>query len=84
LLRALLDRLWPRHRERGIEFDVTKIVTASDARAASTALLAATARGQISLNEAAQFMGLLMSHVKLIETAGLEPRVDALEKERKT
>jgi len=84
LLRALLDRLWPRHRERGIEFDVTKIVTASDARAASTALLAATARGQISLNEAAQFMGLLMSHVKLVETAGLEPRVDALEKERKT
>jgi hypothetical protein len=83
LLRALLDRIVPPRRERAIEFDVTKIVTASDARAASTALLAASARGEISLKEAALFMGLLASHVKLVETAGLEPRVDALEKERK-
>jgi len=67
LLRAFLDRLAPRRRERGIEFDVAKIVTASDARAASTALLAACARGDISLEEAAQFMALLD---KSCETGG--------------
>jgi hypothetical protein len=83
MLRAMLDRLAPRHRERAIEFDVAKIVTASDARVASTELLAACTRGEISLNEATQFMGLLTSHVKLVDTADLETRVATLEKERK-
>jgi hypothetical protein len=83
MLREMLNRLVPHRRDRSIEFDVPKIVTASDARAASTALLAACTRGDISPNEATQFMGLLTSHVRLVATADHEPRLAALEKERK-
>jgi hypothetical protein len=83
MLREMLNRLVPRRHARSIEFDVPKIVTAYDARAASTALLAACTHGDISPTEATQFMGLLTSHVRLVETADLEPRLAALEKERK-
>jgi hypothetical protein len=84
MLREMLNRLAPRSRDRLIEFDVPKIVTAADARAASTLVLAAVSRGQISPGEAAQVMGLLTSHVRLVETADLEPRLSALEDARKT
>jgi hypothetical protein len=84
LLREMLGRLAPRRNERTIEIDVPRIVTASDARVASTALLAACTGGEISLNEANQFMALLTSHVRLVETADLHTRMATLEKERKT
>jgi hypothetical protein len=83
MLREMLNRLVPRRRDRSMEFDVPKIVTAADARAASTALLAACTRGDISPNEATQFMGLLTSHVRLVETADYELKLAALEKEQK-
>jgi hypothetical protein len=83
MLREMLHRVAPRRREGTIEFDLPKIETASDARAASTALLDACMRGEVSPNEATQFMGLLTSHVRLVETADLEARVAALENERK-
>jgi hypothetical protein len=83
MLREMLHRVAPRRREGTIEFDLPKIETASDARAASTALLDACIRGEVSPNEATQVMGLLTSHVRLVETADLEARVAALETERK-
>jgi hypothetical protein len=59
-----------------------KIVTASDARKASTAVIDACIRGEISPDQATKFQGLLTTHVRLAETADLEPRVTALESER--
>jgi Family of unknown function (DUF5681) len=83
MIREMLNRVAPRSRDRLIEFELPKIVTASDARAASTALFAALSRGEISPSEATQVMGLLKSHVRLVDSADLEPRVTALEEERK-
>jgi hypothetical protein len=70
-------------RQSSNKFELPKIVTASDARAASTALFAALSRGEISPSEATQVMGLLTSHVRLVDSADLEPRVTALEEERR-
>jgi hypothetical protein len=39
-------------------------------------------RGEISPDQATKFQGLLTTHVRLAETADLEPRVTALESER--
>jgi Family of unknown function (DUF5681) len=81
LLREMLHRLAPRRGDR-IELDLPKIVTATDARRASTAVIDACIRSEISPDQALKFQALLDTHVRLAETADLEPRVTALESER--
>jgi hypothetical protein len=80
MARALVNTLVPRTRDRTIEFDLPKIETAADACAASSALLAACSRGELSPNEANQIMALISTHVRTIEVAELETRLTALEK----
>src|SRR6266849_6668284 len=87
MLRALLSTLVSTRRDRTVEFELPKIETAADARTASSAVLAACARGELSPSEASEIMALISTHVQTIEVAELytkvtamEPRVTALEK----
>jgi Family of unknown function (DUF5681) len=77
MLRALLGTLVPARRDRTVEFELPKIETVGDA--ATSAVLAACAAGELSPNEASEIMGLISSHVQTIEIAELEDRIVALE-----
>ena len=80
LLRALLATLVPPRRERTVEFALPDIRTAQDAAHASSAVLAACAGGDLSPSEANEVMALIATHVRTVEIAELEARVDAMEK----
>jgi Family of unknown function (DUF5681) len=80
--RALLSTLVPPRRERTVEFDLPKIESAADAPKASSAVIAACAAGELSPREASEIMQLILTHVRAIEVAELEARVDVLESER--
>ena len=79
MLRALVCSIVPRTRDETIEFDLPKIETAKDASKASSAVLAACSRGELSLNEAREVMGLVSNHVRTIQVAEIETRLTALE-----
>jgi hypothetical protein len=82
LLRALCTPLMPRRPDRMVEFDLPKIETAADGVVASSAVLTACSRGEISPSEANQVMALITSHVRIVDVAVLEQRVAALEKQQ--
>jgi hypothetical protein len=81
-LRLCLDRLLPPRRERPITFDLPKIESAKDAQAASSAILAACAAGDLSPGEATAVMDLVSTYIRTLEATELEARLSALEKER--
>ena len=83
-LRLCLERILPPRRDRPVAFDLPKIETAADALKASASVLASCAAGGLSPGEAAEIMALLSIHVRTIETAELEARMTALEKEFKS
>jgi hypothetical protein len=82
-LRLCLERILP-PSDRPVAFDLPKIETAADALKASASVLASCAAGGLSPGEAAEIMALLSIHVRTIETAELEARMTALEKELKS
>ena len=78
-LRLCLKRILPPKRERHVSDDLPDITTAGDAQKASSALLSACVRGALTLGEAMNVMSLISAHSRIIETADLEARVQALE-----
>jgi hypothetical protein len=76
-LRLCVDRLLAPRRERPITFDLPKIESAADAKAASSAILAACAAGTLSPGEAAAVMELVSNHVRMFEMSEIEARVFA-------
>ena len=84
-LRLCLDRLLPPRRVRSVALELPdKIETSADALRASGAVLKACAAGELSASEAAEFINLISSHVRIIDSAELEARVASLEKELQT
>jgi hypothetical protein len=81
MLRPLLNTLVPTRRDRTVEFELPKIETAADARAASAAVLAACAGGELSPSEANQIMALISTHVRTFEAAAELEAVAAAKKE---
>jgi hypothetical protein len=79
MLRALLSRIVPAQRARTVELELPNIETAAEARAASTAVLAACTRGEISPAEASEILALIATLVRIIEATDLEARQVALE-----
>jgi hypothetical protein len=82
MLRALLRTLVPSRRDRIVEFELPKVETAADALAASSAVLAACSRGELSPNEASEIMALISTHVRTVEVAEIEERLAALEQKQ--
>jgi hypothetical protein len=83
LLRALLTTLVPRRPHRTVEVALPEIRSAADAVAASSALLSACGRGDISPAEASEIMALITTHVRTIDVAAFEQRLMALEENQK-
>ena len=69
LIRALLSTVVPPRRDRTVEFELPKIESAADVLDASSAILAATADGNLTPNEAREMMDLLAIHVRTVEVA---------------
>jgi hypothetical protein len=79
MLRALLNRVVPRRPDRTVEFAIPEIKTAADAHSASSAIIAACSRGELSPSEASDVMSLISMHVDAIKAAKFEERLCALE-----
>jgi hypothetical protein len=77
-LRLCLERIVPR-RERSLSIDMPRIERAHDLVAAVGDVIAAVAAGELTLPEGREFLALLESQRKAIETADLAVRIEALE-----
>src|SRR5262249_41951348 len=80
-LRLCLERLLAPRRGRPVVFQLpTKIETVADAVRASSQALAECAAGNLSPSEASEIVGLISSHIHLLEISEIEARLTALEK----
>ena len=79
-LQLCLDRILPPRRDRPIAFDLPKIESAAEALSASSAVLASCAAGVLSPRDAAEIMGLVSTHMHMLELTDIEARLTALEK----
>lgn len=78
-LRLCLERIAPARKDAPVSLDLPPIGSASEAVAASSAVLAAVAVGDVTPGEAASIMTLLTAHKAIVETGDLERRITALE-----
>ena len=77
-LRLCIERIIPR-RERSLSIDMPRIERAADLIHAVGDVIVAAAAGQLTLPEAREFLALLESQRKALETADLAVRIEALE-----
>jgi hypothetical protein len=61
-LRLCLDRIAPPRKDSPVSFDLPPISTAADTITASSSLLAALAAGEVTRDEAARVIALLIAH----------------------
>ena len=79
-LRLCLDRIAPARRDAPISFDLPAVTSALDTVAASSALLAAVAAGEVTPDEGGRVMALLSAHKSIVEAGDHERRLAELEK----
>ena len=79
LLRALLDRLAPPHRERAVQVDLPALASPADAPRIAAALLERAASGELTPTEAQGLAALLETFRRQVELASFEERLAALE-----
>ena len=80
-LKLCLDRIVPRSG-RTVEIDLPAVRKADDPVAACAAVIESAAAGQLTLQEAREFMELLDAQRKAIETQDLVVRIELLEQQR--
>ena len=80
-LRLAVERLVPIRaaRDRVVEVELPLVERARDIAAAAAAVIQHAALGDITLSEAREFMALLDTQRRVIETADLAVRIEALE-----
>lgn len=78
-LKLCLDRLAPPRRDAPVSFEMPPIETVADTVAASSAVLAAVAAGDVTPDEGGRIMALLSAHLGILETGQMEARIAALE-----
>ena len=81
-LRLCLERLLPPRKDRPIIFALPQLEGAEDVPQALKAILEAVARGEITPGEGQTLAAIVDGYRKGLETADLDGRVAALEKER--
>ena len=83
-LRLAVERLVPVRaaRDRAVDVDLPAIGKAADLVQAAAAVVGLAADGSITLSEAKEFMVLLEGQRRVIETADLAVRIEALERGR--
>ena len=77
--RIILDRLAPPLKDRSVEFDLPALKSPADAVKAAAALIAATARGDLTPGEASDVARLVETFVRAVEAHDLAKRLEALE-----
>ncbi len=77
---GMVARLSPKPSGLRIELDLPEIKSAADIRTAQSRVTQAMARGQISTGEAQAITGVLAHHLRAIELALLDERLDRIEK----
>ena len=82
-LRLCMDRILPTLRERPIAVELPPLTGSQDAVAASAALLATVAAGEIAPGEARELGRLLELHLKAVAQHELEVRLAELEARQK-
>jgi hypothetical protein len=70
-LRLCLDRLVPARKDRPVAFDMPRLETAGDALKASTAIVEATAEGELTPSEAEELSRVVANFARVAETAEL-------------
>ena len=78
-LRLCLERILPACKERPVDIALPSLTGPKDAVAASAALLAAVAAGEIAPGEDREVGRLLELHLRAVEAHDLETRLAALE-----
>jgi len=78
-LRLCLERLCPSVKDAPVHFELGAIETAADAAKASSSIVAAMAKGEITPSEASGAMAVVDSFRRTLEVAELETRIAALE-----
>lgn len=79
-LRLCLERLLPPCKERALpEITLPQVATAADLPRLTAAILQAVATGGLTPGEAEKVASLAVSHGRVLEVAGLEARIAALE-----
>lgn len=82
VLRSMLDRLCPPRKDSPVSLaGLPRIESAADLPRATATILEAVARGDITPSEGQALSGLVEGHRKALETADIEARLSALEKE---
>ncbi len=79
-LRLVMERVVPLRRGKPVHFDFPPIEHAGDVSAALGSILKATARGELTPDEAVTIANVLEAKRKALETLDLETRLAALEK----
>jgi hypothetical protein len=78
-LKICADRLIPPRKNVPIKFKMPELRTISDAQAALAAIIAATAKGLVLVDEATALSGLVTAFAKMVEIGEIEARLTALE-----
>ena len=78
-LRACLDRIAPRPKDRAVAFDLPPMHSAADAAAALAAITAAVAAGDLTPSEAGELFKLVDGYARMLEATTFEQRVAQLE-----
>lgn len=81
-LRLCLERIAPPRKDAPTPFALPAVSTVADTVAASSAVLAAVAEGDLTPDEAGRVMGLLTAHKSLVELCDLEARIARLEESK--
>ena len=68
-LKICLDRILPPRRERAVTLNLPTLRTPGDAGEASAAILGAVTKGEITLGEATELVGLVAAHVASLESS---------------
>lgn len=76
----ILSRVWPARKGRAVRLDLPEIKSASDVLAALATVVAATAKGEITTDEAAAVASVLELKRRAIETVEIDERLARLEK----
>ena len=79
----ILSRVWPLRKGRAVTFDLPSLDSSSGVLATLRSVFEATARGELTPDEAALVGNLLEANRKAIETIQFEERISRLEEQKK-
>lgn len=81
-IRVCMDRIAPPRKDRHIEFQLPKMEKASDAAAASAAIVDAASSGDLTPVEATELMKIVESYARTLVVSDFEERLERLERDK--